>query len=430
MTKSIDLIRLWQDIVSAGGRNAYVEKQLRERGFLVEQKETATMNARELERYKKELKQEAAEKKKIRKETWQAYKASHIVHVGEGIYFNDADDMDLRDLPDGAERLAENDLPRMASPSDLAKAMGLGINRIRWLAYHRDAASRIHYRRFFITKRDGSQRPIWAPLPQLKAAQRWIMSNIAEKLPVHGACHGFLLGRSILSNARVHRNAKFIVKFDIKDFFPSVTFARVKGLFRKAGYQEQVAILLALICTEAPREIVEYQGKTWYVSLGPRCLPQGAPTSPAITNTLCLSMDRRLSGLAAKHGWRYTRYADDLTFSFPAESKDSPQLNLLLGAVPQIVKEEGFVIHPEKTRILRPGGRQTVTGLVVNENSNPRVPRKLKRQIRAAIHNLKKGQPLKEGESPQTLAGYAAYIRMSDPKLGKHMQEELLPYIS
>ncbi len=290
--------------------------------------------------------------------------------------------------------------------------------QLRWLAYHRDAATQIHYRRFVIPKRGGGERAIWAPLPKLKAAQHWVLHHIAEKLPVHGAVHGFLAGRSILTNAAVHTNARLVVKVDVKDFFPTVTLARVKGIFRKAGYREQVATLLALLCTEAPREVVQLEGQTYYVSLGPRCLPQGAPTSPALTNTLCLRLDRRISGLARRLGYNYTRYADDLTFSLPAGHQGKPRLGALLGLVRRILEAEGFRLNPEKTRVHRRGGRQQVTGLVVNGEGKPRVPRTLRRQLRAAIHNQRLGKPPREGETTARLAGYAAYICMTDPALG------------
>ena len=202
------------------------------------------------------------------------------------------------------------------------------------------------------------------------------MRNIVEKLLVHGAVHGFLAGRSTLTNAGAHANPDLVVKVDIKDFFPTVTFPRVKGVFRKAGYREEVATLLALLCTEAPREVVEYEGKPLYVALGPRCLPQGAATSPALTNTLGLSMDRRLAGLAHKLGWRYTRYADDLTFSLPppAGHKGPPRVGTLLGSIRRVVEAEGFRVHPDKTAVARTGGRQRITGLVVNGAAPPRVP--------------------------------------------------------
>lgn len=416
---------IWRAIEQAGSVPAYIEQQLRERGFLVERRETDKLSKRELAAYKKQLKEEAAEKRKIKAEAWKAYRSQHIVHLGEHVFWNDALDWDKWDLEHAEERAAENELPPLDSPKQLAEKMGLSVAELRWLAYHREAATMLHYRRFTIPKRDGGERAIWAPLPKLKAAQRWILRNIVERLIVHGAAHGFLPGRSILSNARLHTGSRLLLKMDIQNFFPTVTLPRVKGIFRKAGYREQIATLLALICTESPREIVEYNGKTYFIALGPRALPQGAPTSPGLTNTLCLRMDRRLSGLAKKYGWRYTRYADDLTFSLTAGHEDAPHLGTLMGLVKRTVAEEGFQIHPEKTRVSRIGSQQKVTGLVVNGEGSPRVSRMVKRQIRAAVHNLKAGKPLKEGESLETLAGYAAYIAMSEPELGQSLLSQI-----
>ncbi len=413
-----DLIALWRTIVQAGGIRAWVEAQLQARGLLVTRRDAATLSDREKEAYKKELKAEAEERRRLRKEAWQAYKANHVVHVGEGVFWTDTAGPDKWDLEHAEERAAENELPALDSPQQLADALGLTIAQLRWLSYHRDAATRVHYRRFVIPKRGGGERAIWAPLPKLKAAQHWILRHIAEKLPVHGAAHGFLPGRSTLTNAAAHADPAVVVKMDVKDFFPTVTLRRVKGIFRKAGYREQVATLLALLCTEAPREVVALDGQTYYVSLGPRCLPQGAPTSPALTNTLCLRLDRRLSGLAKRLGWRYTRYADDLTFSLPANHAGEPGIGTLLGLVRRIAEAEGFRLHPDKTRVHRRGGRQQVTGLVVNGAAPPRVPRRLRRQLRAAAHNLRRGKPLKEGETRARLEGYAAYVYMTDPDLG------------
>jgi hypothetical protein len=421
MAEQPDLIALWRTIVQAGGIPAWVDAQLSARGLLVTRRDADTLSEKEREDYKKELKAEAAERRKLRREAWQAYRANHIVHLGDGVFWQDAAGPDKWDLDHAEERAAENELPPLDSPQQLAEAMGLTITQLRWLAYHRDAATHLHYRRFVIPKRGGGERAIWAPLPQLKAAQHWILHNIAEKLPVHGAAHGFLPGRSTLSNAAAHTDARIVLKMDVKDFFPTVTVTRVKGIFRKAGYREQVATLLALLCTESPREVVELEGKTYYVSLGPRCLPQGAPTSPALTNTLCLRLDRRLSGLAVRLGWRYTRYADDLTFSLPSGHKGQPKTGSLLGLVKRIVEAEGFTLHKDKTRVHRRGGRQQVTGLVVNGDGRPRVPRALRRQLRAAAHNLRQGKPLKEGEAIERLAGYAAYVHMTDTELGSKL---------
>ena len=430
-----DLLTLWRAIEQAGSIQAYVDQQLDAQGFLVKRRPTDEMSKAELGRYKKQLKAEAAEKLRLKKAAWAAYRAAHVVHLGEGVFWNEETDFDRWDLDEPEARAADNELPNLDRPAALALALGLSVAELRWLAYHRDAATSIHYRRFTIPKRDGSPRAIWAPLPKLKAAQRWILREIVEHLPVHGASHGFLTGRSILTNAQAHVGARIVLTVDLKDFFPTVSWRRVKGVFRKAGYREQIATLLALLCTEAPREIVEHDGTTYYIALGPRCLPQGAPTSPALTNTVCLRLDRRLSGLARALGWRYTRYADDLTFSLPqlpAKSKRKPTppgVAKLIGGIKTIAADEGFEVHPEKTRVARLGGRQKVTGLVINPppsgEATPRAPRALKRQIRAALHNLESGRPLPEGESLARLVGYAAFIHMSEPDLGRALLERL-----
>lgn len=425
MTTHRDLVSLWESILSAGGTDRYVQQQLTERGYLVQRRPTDNMSKGELARYKKQLKAEAAERRVLRREAWQAYRATHIVHLGEGVYWNDADDMDRFDLPDAEERAAENGLPKLDKPRQLAEALGLSVADLRWLTYHRDAATGLHYRRFTIPKSDGSERAIWAPMPKLLAAQRWVLRNIVERLPVHGAAHGFMAGRSTATNAAAHTDAKLLLKADVKDFFPSVTLPRVRGVFRKAGYREQIATLLALLCTESPREIVEEGGRTWYIAMGPRCLPQGAPTSPGLTNVLCLRLDRRLTGLADKLGWRYTRYADDMTFSLPAGHTGGPRVGALIGGVKHIVTDEGFALHPRKTRVARGGARQQVTGLITNGEGAPRVPRRIRRQLRAAVYNLEQGKPLPEGESMTRLEGYAAYIHMTRPEEGRALLDRL-----
>ena len=423
MSTQTDVLALWTAISQAGGRRAYIDGQLKERGFLVERRDVDAMSDREKDGYKKELKREAAERKTLNRQAWAAYKAANIVHLGDGVFWSDGTEPDKWDTPNGPERAAENELPPLDTPLQLAEALGLSVAELRAMTYHRDAATMIHYVRFTIPKRDGEDRPIWAPLPRLKAAQRWVLHHIAERLPVHGSAQGFLAGRSILTNAAVHTGARIVLKMDVAGFFPTVTWKRVKGVFRRAGYRESIATLLALLCTESPREIVELEGKKYFVALGPRCLPQGAPTSPAITNALCLRLDRRLAALAAKAGWRYSRYADDLTFSLPSGAPDSPP-DGLIRTVTKIAAAEGFTIKESKTRTIRSGRRQTVTGLVVNGEAPPRTPRALRRQLRAALFNLKAGKPLPEGETLARLQGTAAYVFMTDPKLGKHYLDE------
>jgi len=175
----------------------------------------------------------------------------------------------------------------------------------------------------------------------------------------------------------VHQDPAVVVKMDVKDFFPTVTLRRVKGIFRKAGYREQLRRCWRS-CVRRPARGVVLDGQTYYVSLGPRCLPQGAPTSPALTNTLCLRLDRRLAGLAKRLGWRYTRYADDLTFSFPASHEGEPRINTLLA----------WSGESSKRRVPRPPGqdarpppRRPAAGDRAGGHGSapPRVPRRLRR---------------------------------------------------
>jgi hypothetical protein len=197
---------------------------------------------------------------------------------------------------------------------------------------------------------------------------------------------------------------------------------------------EGPATILALLSTEAPREVVQFRGKTLYVATGPRVLPQGAPTSPAITNALCLRLDRRVSGLAKKLGFRYTRYADDLTLSWRSPAKPeagtSPRapIGTLLRGIKDILLSEGFRIHPSKTAVMRAGMRQKVTGLVVNKAGEgvpeARVPRETLRRLRAAIKNRELGRAGK-GETLTQLKGMAAFVFMTDPARGRALLDRI-----
>lgn len=418
----------WQAIEQAGGRYQYVLEQMKKNGFLVERKAIDNMTASERERYKKQLKQESEEKRKLQKQAWQAYKENHIVYLGDGVFWSDDTSEDEFDIKDGAKRLAENQLPVFNNVKSLAGSLNLNLKELKAMAFHREVATQINYHRFKIAKKSGGEREIWSPYPKLKKAQRWILDNILHNLPTHGSAHGFVQGKSIKTNAQIHTDSQWIVKLDIKDFFPTINWRRVKGVFRHAGYSEQIATLLALLCTEAPREVVQQQNTELLVALSERCLPQGSPTSPTLTNIICLTLDRRLTGLAEKHGLRYSRYADDLTFSLPNATKaDENSENLignLIGSVAKILQEEGFVLHGKKTKIIRQSNRQQVTGLVVNDKI-AKTPRQLKRQLRASIHNLQQGKGFKNGENFDVLRGYASFVAMTEADKGQAFIQQL-----
>jgi hypothetical protein len=419
----------WKAIAEAGGVDAWTDAELRQRGLFVDT-DPAELSDAEKGAYKEKKRAEAVERRALAKLARQAYLATHVDFVGSGVFYSEADDETSSDKGSRLARAQRNDLGDLDSVDALLKAIGLDAPTLRWLCFHREVETSSHYHFWAIPKRDGTRRLIAAPKYRLKKVQRWLLRNVVEKLPVHGAAHGFLASRSIGTNAVVHAGADVVVKIDVKDFFPTITFRRVKGLFRKAGLKESVATLCALLATEAPRELVQFRGKTLYVAKGARACPQGAPTSPAITNAICLRLDRRMSGLARALGYGYSRYADDLAFSWRKGERDSvgsrapAPVGTLLRGVGTILENEGFRVHRKKTAVRRAGSSQRITGLVVNAVNAPdvppaRVPREIIRRLRAAIHNREKGKPGKEGETLHQLHGMAAFIHMVDPKRGR-----------
>jgi hypothetical protein len=415
----------WKVISEAGGIDAWIKAELTTKGLSTE---GLTPGAAQ---YKEKKKAEAQERRNLRRLAWQAYHATHITHLGAGIHWDDTTrPKDKLDIEQREARAKANGLPDIADANGLAAALGVTISRLRWWAFQRDVDTGTHYRIWSIPKRDGTSRTITAPKKALKQAQRWALRAYWEKLPVHAAAHGFLANRSIVTNAAEHAGAHTIVKIDIKDFFPTVNWRRVRGLLRKGGAPESVATILALLSTASPRREAEFRGQRMFIASGPRVLPQGAPTSPAITNAICLRMDRRLSGLAKRLGFHYTRYADDLTFSWraPATSPDPKKpphapVGTLLRASRQILSAEGFHVHVKKTSVMRGGMRQRVTGLIVNaaKDAPPaRVPRDVVRRLRAAIHNREKGKTTDATtESLAQLKGMAAFVHMADAVKGR-----------
>ena len=352
--------------------------------------------------------------RQARAERWQASKAKEIIWLGQGVSGG------LNHTASDAEKLAQNGLPHYEDVEALAKAIGIPVGELRFLAFSRKISKISHYRRFFIPKKRGGKRLISAPMPRLKALQYFVLENILTKIPVHKAAHGFLPERSIVTNAIPHVGRDLVINLDLKDFFPTISYPRVKGLFRSLGYSEQQASLFGLICTEPDTDAVELDGETWFVAKSERHLPQGAPTSPAISNLIFRKADRRLQGAADRLGFAYTRYADDLTFSASGDAAEA--LTNLLWGVRQVVEDEGFALHPDKLRVMKKGARQEVTGIVVNEKLG--VSRKSLRNFRALLFQIgKDGFEGKEWNGKQNLPpviwGYANYVAMVSPEKGK-----------
>lgn len=346
-----------------------------------------------------------------RRDAWRKKKQSDIVNLGPGVSAG------LEKKQSDVHKLAAAGLPVVHSGPQLAEAIGIPLSVLRWLTFHRRGAALVHYHRYGIPKKTGGVRAISAPKKKLAHAQQWVHDQILTKLKVDEHAHGFVPQRSVVTNARPHVKKPVVINLDMRDFFPTVTFRRVKGLFVKVGYSEAVAAVLALLCTEPPRVEVELDGKKLKVALGERVLPQGACTSPAITNVLCRRLDRRLHGIARSVGFAYTRYADDLTFS----GEDPNESAFIIGSVRTILNSEGFELHGDKTRVMRRGRRQEVTGVVVNDK--PTVARDEVRRLRAILHNCAKLGMTSQNRNEHPdfaahLAGKVAWVKMVDPRRG------------
>ena len=354
---------------------------------------------------------ERLEIKRAKQEADQERRKETPPYLGQGVSAG------LRFEGGDPEKAAHLGLPALETAGEIARAIGIDEPALQWLTYHRGASTIDHYHRFTIPKRKGGLRIISSPKRRLRVAQSWLLQAILSGLPVHDAAMAFLPGRSIVDNAQRHLNRAIVIRLDLKDFFPSINFRRVKGLFQSFGYNEGVATILALISTEAPRLTVTLGGATRYVSTGHRQLPQGACTSPAITNLLCRNLDNRLSGLCKKFDFSYSRYADDLIFS--TEHTDAP-LGAFLKLVKVILEKEGFILNEEKTLVMRQQHRQAVTGIVVN-NVSPTLSRQDLRQYRAFLHKCEteglKAVSDKIGKNALNYAkGYLAFIHMVSPE--------------
>jgi hypothetical protein len=242
--------------------------------------------------------------------------------------------------------------------------------------------------------------------------QRAIAVEILNKVPIHAAATAFAPGSSIVTHASRHTAQALVVRLDIEDFFPSITYRRVKGLFVSLGYSDGVATILSLLVTDRPRGEVRRGRARETVFTGPACLPQGASTSPVLSNLICRGLDARLGGLARKHGFTYSRYADDLTFSHP---DPAAPLGRLLSTVPRILREEGFTMNDAKTRVMLASQRQIVTGLTVN--NGVAVPRADLRRFRAFLHvcerdGLEATSRVLGKDAMAYALGYTAFIAM------------------
>jgi hypothetical protein len=315
---------------------------------------------------------------------------------------------EIRDLATDVHQLSRYGLPAWHSEEDIAAALGLPVQRLRHYAIHRDKERVSHYVSFAIPKRSGGERIIMAPKRELKALLRRLNGLLVNKLPLSDQAHGFRPGRSIATNARPHVGRAVVVRLDLQDFFPSLHMGRVRGLLVALGYSYPVATCLAVLMTESERQPVQVGSETFLVPVGPRYAVQGAPTSPGLANAIALTLDHRLRGLARKHGFAYTRYADDLSFS----GNDIATAQRLVKWAESIVRSEGFRLNRAKTCVMTQAGAQRVAGVTVNQELG--WSRRQRRELRAALHQATQGPPA-DPETLLRLRGKLAFVHMLNP---------------
>ncbi len=329
---------------------------------------------------------------------------------------------------------------RIESVTSLAERLELSAGQLGWLADVRglertvDSEQLRNYRYRWVSRRSGLPRLIEAPKLRLKEIQRWVLHEILDHVPAHGASHGFVRGRSVLTHAAGHTGQGVVLRLDLRDFFASVSAGRVYGIFRAVGYGHSVAHALTGLCTNTIPAMIwnaaERPTAPWLIQphfwlgrqLATPHLPQGAPTSPALANLAAFGIDRRLTGLSAAFSMHYTRYADDLTFSGPRLTGRANRTLIELAG--RILDEEGFRLNQGKSTLRSAAQRQVVTGLVVNQR--PNVSRVDYDRLKAVLHRLTIDGPDAESRQGSVdlqshLRGRIAWVTALNPKRGEKL---------
>lgn len=257
--------------------------------------------------------------------------------------------------------LSASELPVIIDFAHLSQLLGIKKHVLGGLVNSAES----FYRSFEIPKKRGGHRKIEAPYPILLDVQRWIKSNILDVVPLSDVAHGFVYDRSIVSHAKQHVGKEYLLKIDLKNFFPTITQDQIYFLFRHLGYSKEVSFLLASICS--------YKGS----------LPQGAATSPALSNVLLKSMDASLFDIASKNEISFSRYADDLAFS----GKEITQS--FIDQMMTIITDAGFDVNHKKTQLRNSISRKLLTGIEIS-GGKITIPRALKRKLRQEVYFVSK----------------------------------------
>ena len=295
-----------------------------------------------------------------------------------------------------ASRAEAKGVPAILTLGHLAFRMDVSHRYLRSVIAKRSGEL---YREFHIRKRSGGLRRIVVPTPKLMAVQRWITREILRDRPVHDACFAYVPRRSIVDCARRHVGAGWLLKLDIHDFFESIPERSVYRLFRSLGYQPLVSFELARICTRPwidppvgrrQRRTVAnwlHRGIEVYRRQLTGYVPQGAPTSPMLSNLVCRPLDEELSAFALREGLVFTRYSDDLTFSGPTSGFSRLRARQLVAEIRRILVRHRFRMHEGKISIVPPGGRKVVLGLLV-DRERPRLSRELRSRLEDHVRGI------------------------------------------
>ena len=328
-----------------------------------------------------------------------------------------------------AKKLSEQDLPVIFSTHHLSLILGVPFHL---LTYKIDN-THLFYKYYQIKKRNGKGlRQIVSPFNSLRVIQQYINEEILSKIPINEKAYGFVKGKSILDNALPHKNKEAILNLDLLKFFDSITQNRVYGIFRSLGYAKNLSIDLAkLVTVELPQEYLEtftekeLKAYREIIKENSNVLPQGAPTSPTISNLILRRLDKRLARLSENLKVDYSRYADDITFS--GETANLPKIKLLR----HIIREEGFNINWRKAGIFKKGRKQVVTGLTVSNDVH--IHRNFKKDVKKHIYgcinfgveeHLKFMKIDKKHLYKEWLLGKIYYINSIEPESAKKIMIE------
>jgi RNA-directed DNA polymerase len=337
--------------------------------------------------------------------------------------------LDLPLRPDPPAWLAWLVLPDLPSVGDLARWLAATPTEIDWFAdkyrVAPDQQSRLqHYHYRLVAKRSGGARLIEIPKQRLRQMQQTILRQILDRVPAHAAAHGFRRGRSCVTHAALHTGQRVVIRMDLKDFFPSIPASRIGALFAKLGYSPTVSGTLARLCVNrAPARALAELPWAERQALRTPHLPQGSPCSPALANLCAYRLDIRLDALAGALGAAYSRYADDLVFSGGRELERAADRFHVQVAV--IALEEGFKLNTRKTRVMRAGVRQQVTGIVINRHAN--LARDEFDRLKAILtncvcHGAQSQNREGRADFRAYLGGKVAYAKMVNPARGDKLE--------